>query len=78
MTTGSRSGVSPSGAQEGLIESGPDRFFPCPPYVGHRGWLGVSVDVPVDWHEIESIVREAYRVVAPAHLGRQLDGDDPR
>ena len=29
---------------------GPDRFF-VPPYVGGRGWLGVRLDVTVDWDD---------------------------
>jgi predicted DNA-binding protein (MmcQ/YjbR family) len=32
--------------------------------VGHRGWLGVYLDVPVDWDELEGLVRDAWRVVA--------------
>jgi len=34
-----------------------------------RIWL----DVPVDWSEIEEIVREAYRQIAPKRLQSQLD-----
>jgi predicted DNA-binding protein (MmcQ/YjbR family) len=44
-----------------------------PPYVGHRGWLGVRLDVPVDWGEIADLVAEAYRTVAPKRLVAQLD-----
>jgi hypothetical protein len=46
----------------------PDRYF-YPPYVGHRGWLGVRLDVSgVDWDEIGEIVTDAYRVIAPNSL----------
>lgn len=38
--------AAPPGAQEELVAAGPERFF-RPPYVGHRGWLGVWLDVPV-------------------------------
>jgi hypothetical protein len=55
--------AAPPGAQEVLVASAPDRFF-RPPYVGHRGWLGVYLDVPVDWAELEAIVADAYRTVA--------------
>ena len=55
--------AAPGGAQEVLAGSSPDRFF-RPPYVGHRGWLGVYLDVPVDWDEIAALVNDAYRVVA--------------
>ncbi|MEV5409021.1 MmcQ/YjbR family DNA-binding protein [Thermopolyspora sp. NPDC052614] len=64
--------AAPPGAQEALVASAPDRFF-RPPYVGHRGWLGVYLDVPVDWAEIEEIVTDAYRTVAPKTLVARLD-----
>ncbi|HET9457402.1 MAG TPA: MmcQ/YjbR family DNA-binding protein [Candidatus Limnocylindrales bacterium] len=59
--------AAPDGVQESLVASDPERFF-VPPYVGHRGWLGVRLDVPVDWDEIERIVGEAWLVVAPTRL----------
>jgi len=64
--------AAPPEAQRMLVDSAPDRFF-VPPYVGHRGWLGVWLDVPVDWDEIEDVVIEAYRTVAPRRLLAQLD-----
>ncbi len=60
--------AAPVGVQQALVEADSTRFF-VPPYVGHRGWLGVFLDVPTDWAEIEDIVREAYRVVAVKVLG---------
>ena len=64
--------AAPPGAQEAMVGSAPDRFY-RPPYVGHRGWLGVRLDVPdVDWSEVESIVRDAYRMVAPKSLAAAL------
>ena len=54
--------VAPPGEQQGLVSAAPDRFF-VPPYVGVRGWLGVYVDVPVDWDEVGPLVDQAYRVV---------------
>jgi hypothetical protein len=64
--------AAPEGAQEILVGSHPDRFF-VPPYVGHRGWLGVYLDVPSDWNEIADLVADAYRVVAPRRLVAELD-----
>jgi hypothetical protein len=64
--------AAPGGAQEILVGAAPDRFF-RPRYVGHRGWLGVYLDVPVDWDEIAGIVEDAYRCVAPTRLVEQLD-----
>jgi hypothetical protein len=55
--------AAPPGDQQALVEADPDRFF-VPPYVGHRGWLGVYLDVPVDWREISELVVDAYRVVS--------------
>ena len=45
-----------------------------PPYVGHRGWVGVRLDVDVDWEEIRGIATDAYRAVAPKKLAAKLDG----
>ena len=64
--------AAPDGAQATLAGAHPDRFF-RPPYVGHRGWLGVWLDVPVDWDEIADLVEAAYRVVAPKKLVAELD-----
>ncbi|HUC32581.1 MAG TPA: MmcQ/YjbR family DNA-binding protein [Ilumatobacteraceae bacterium] len=55
--------AAPPGAQEQLVDSRPASFF-RPPYVGGRGWLGVYLDVPVDWDEIGLIVEDAFRVIA--------------
>jgi hypothetical protein len=59
--------AAPPGVQQELVETEPKRFF-RPPYVGGRGWLGVRLDVDVDWDEIDGICREAYRVIAPPRL----------
>jgi hypothetical protein len=59
--------AAPDGAQEGLVSAAPERFF-RPPYVGSRGWLGVRLEGPVDWHEVEAICEDAYRRVAPKRL----------
>jgi len=64
--------AAPEGAQDSLTAAYPDRFF-RPPYVGVRGWLGVYLDVPVDWDEIAIIVEDAYRTVAPKKLVTLLD-----
>lgn len=61
--------AAPAGAQEELVDG--ERFF-RPPYVGHRGWLGVYLDVPVDWDELAEVVADAYRCVAPRALVAQL------
>jgi hypothetical protein len=69
--------AAPPGAQDALVRSDPERYF-VPPYVGHRGWLGVWVDVPVDWDEVGELVVDAYRMVAPKRLLAELDARDAR
>jgi hypothetical protein len=60
------------GVQALLVEQEPDRFF-RPPYVGHRGWLGVRLDVDPDGDELAVIIEDAYRRIAPPALVRRLD-----
>lgn len=71
---------TPPGVQPALIASDPSRFF-APPYVGHHGWVGVYLDVPLDWDEVADLVTDSYRKTAPKRLVRQLDvaerPDDP-
>ena len=64
--------AAPPGVQEQLVEQEPERFF-RPPYVGHRGWLGVRVDGRPDWAEVAAVCVEACRTVAPRRLVAQLD-----
>jgi hypothetical protein len=64
--------AAPPGAQGELIAENPEQYF-RPPYVGHRGWVGVRIDRDPDWAEITEIVRDAYRQVAPKGLSAQLD-----
>lgn len=55
------------GMQGVLVRADPERFF-VPPYVGHRGWLGVRLDRGLDWDELAGIAEDAYAEVAPARL----------
>jgi predicted DNA-binding protein (MmcQ/YjbR family) len=41
--------------------------------VGGRGWLGVYLDVPVDWDEVADIITDAYRQIAPKRMLARLD-----
>ena len=65
-----------AGVQAARVADEPDTFF-RPPYVGHRGWIGVRLDGRVDWDVVAEVCRDAYRTVAPARLVHQLDGVDP-
>lgn len=60
------------GVQEALVGSDPARFF-VPPYVGHRGWVGVRLDVDQDWDEIADLIEQSYRMTAPKRLVATLD-----
>jgi hypothetical protein len=59
--------AAPDGMQKMLVEADPERFF-VPPYVGHRGWLGVRLDRGLHWDEVTGIAEDAYAEVAPAKL----------
>jgi hypothetical protein len=61
------------GVQEMLVEADPERFF-RPPYVGHRGWLGLRLDGEIHWDEIAGIVEDAYAEVAPPSLVEEARG----
>lgn len=70
---------APPGVQEALVRSDPERFFkPAPSAKGtFAEWLGVFLDTnddhPVDWDEIEEILEDAFRLVAPAAAVAELD-----
>jgi hypothetical protein len=59
--------AAPTGMQSMLVEADPERFF-VPPYVGHRGWLGVRLDRGRGWDEIAGIAEDGYAEVAPRSL----------
>jgi len=63
------------GVQAEMVDEEPERFF-VPPYVGHRGWLGVRLDRKPDWAEVTGICAAAYRQVAPKTLVALLDPAD--
>jgi hypothetical protein len=56
---------APEGAQEVLVEADPGRFF-RPPYVGHRGWIGIQLDKASDW--VDRLIRQSYPMTAPKRL----------
>jgi predicted DNA-binding protein (MmcQ/YjbR family) len=63
------------GAQEALIASSPETYF-VPAYVGHRGWIGVRLDVALDWEEMTELIEDSYRLIAPRRLQALLP--DPK
>ena len=67
---------APPGSQETHVRAEPELFF-VPPYVGPRGWLGVTLNGGVEWPRVVSLIREAYEKTAPQDLVRSL-GNTPR
>ena len=65
--------AAPPGAQDTLIDAAPGRFF-RPPYVGHKGWVGIDLVPESDWDEVAWVVESAYRCVASKKLLAGLDG----
>jgi hypothetical protein len=59
--------AAPEGMQAALVDGAPEHYF-VPPYVGHRGWIGVRLDRDLDWNEIAGAIEEAYLTVAPRGL----------
>ncbi|MBX9855942.1 MAG: MmcQ/YjbR family DNA-binding protein [Gemmatimonadaceae bacterium] len=50
-----------------LMELEPTRYF-APPYVGPSGWVGMWLDKRPRWREVEELLRDGYRQVAPKRL----------
>lgn len=62
---------APAGVQESLVASDQRRFL-VPPYVGHKGWVGVYLDGAVDWEELDDLIEQSYRLIAPKRLVARL------
>lgn len=58
---------APPGNQTHLVEADPERFF-VPPYVGHKGWIGMLLDRRVTWREVAVVIERSYRMTAPKKL----------
>src|ERR1700688_1029691 len=65
--------AAPAGDQQLLVDADTEKFF-VPPYVGHRGWLGVRLDRDRDWDELRGIVEDAFCTVAPKRLVQRPAG----
>jgi hypothetical protein len=59
--------AAPEGVQEARVRAHPEHYF-RPPYVGHRGWIGVHLNRGLDWNEVAGAIEDAYATVAPARL----------
>lgn len=67
---------APRGSQELLIEAAPARFF-RPPYLGHKGWVGVNLLGRPDWAEVQALVRRSYSLIAPRGLAARAAAAEP-
>jgi hypothetical protein len=65
--------AAPDGMQEMLVNAAPEHYF-RPPYVGHRGWIGVYLDTGIDENEVAGVIEDAYLAVAPKPLAKQVAG----
>jgi hypothetical protein len=65
---------APPGSQDILVGADPKRFF-VPPYVGHKGWVGMRLSQRVDWREVAALVTRSYRMTAPKRLAQRLPAD---
>jgi predicted DNA-binding protein (MmcQ/YjbR family) len=83
MQKGNHEGGRPSlwlkgapGAQEALVGARPSVFF-VPPYVGHKGWVGIYLDVAIEWDVVADLVVESWRLIAGPRLSAQLPEASP-
>ena len=67
--------AAPEVMAHALVDSDPERYF-VPPYVGHRGWLGVRLDRDLPWDEVAGAIEDAYLTVAPKRLVKAAGLDE--
>lgn len=67
---------APIGIQEMVVAASPEKFFK-PPYVGVRGWIGVEL-ARVSDEELEFLLRQAWRLIAPQKLQAALEASKKR
>ncbi len=61
--------AAPEGLQEALVGGDPVRWF-VPPYVGHRGWIGLRLDLPdTDWDEAAGALEDAHAFIVDRGRG---------
>ena len=51
-----------AGVQAAVVDADPERYF-VPPYVGHRGWIGVRLDRGLGWDEVAGVIEDAHEAV---------------
>jgi hypothetical protein len=61
--------------QHMLVDAAPDIFFK-PPYVGHKGWVGVELNKGLKWPRIQQLTYEAYVRTASNTLAKEAQVPD--
>lgn len=57
--------------RDALLDQG-EPFF-LPPYVGHKGWVGIRSDRPrTDWQEVAELIATSYCLIAPKRLAARV------
>lgn len=64
---------APEGSQAILTGADPDLFF-VPPYLGHKGWVGMRLDEDPDWDEVARLIARSYALIAPRRLSALVPG----
>ena len=59
-------------AQREWVAGDPHRYY-VPPYVGAGGWIGVWLDVEVDWPAVAELLVDGYLIQAGARVTAGLD-----
>jgi hypothetical protein len=67
--------AAPMGSQQALIAESPAWFF-VPPYVAHRGWIGVLLVKGLSHNELTDLIADAYRAVAPPKFAAMVDAGE--
>lgn len=61
-----------AGVNRSMADADPEHWY-LPPYTARHGWVGVRLDAgPVDWDRVADLLTDAYLLVAPARLARQV------
>jgi predicted DNA-binding protein (MmcQ/YjbR family) len=61
------------GILQALIASAPEHFF-YPPYVGHKGWIGIRTDRDIDWEDVTDLIADSFHLIAPRKLVARMSG----
>lgn len=56
--------------QDLLVQRGP---WVRTPYIGQHGWITLWGDAPIDWEEVDGLVRDAWRMCAPKRLLKGME-----